>query len=118
MMPGSETIEWVLTGVVTLIGTLSGIIWKLVRDEAKEHSAQLKEKADNERVVELEHRFTQELNEVKEHSEKLVNKLEARHDKEIEQMAQRLTDQIRSTETNILTQLKLMIEMVRKQETR
>jgi len=117
-MLGTDTLVWVLTGVVTLVGSLSGIIWKLVRDEAKGQAEILKEKADNDRVTELEHRFQAEISEAKADTEKLVNKLEAKHDKEIDQLSARLTDQIRSTETNILTQLRLMIEMVRKQETR
>lgn len=115
-MPSVETLVWVLTGAVTLISILSGVIWKMVRDEAKEQSNQIKSKADNDRLHEAEARWSTELSAVKENSEKLVNKLEIRHDREIEQMAQRLTDQIRTTEANILTQLRLMVEMVRTKE--
>ena len=108
-----ETLVWVLTGALTLISILGGVIWKLVRDEAKEQSQMLRSKADNDRLQDAETRWTTELNAVKENSEKLVNKLEVRHDKEMEQMATRLGEQIRNTENNILTQIRLMIEVLK-----
>lgn len=115
-MPNVETLVWVLTGALTVITTFGGVIWKLLRDEAKEQASQIKDKADNERLHEAEARWSTELNAVKENSEKLVNKLEIRHDKEMDQLATRLGDQIRSTETNILTQIRLMIEVLKTQQ--
>lgn len=114
-MPNVETLVWVLTGAVTLISILGGVIWKMVRDEGKEQDEILKKKADSDRLQEAEARWTSELNAVKESSEKLINKLEIRHDKEMEQMAHRLGEQIRNTENNILTQIRLMIEVLKTQ---
>jgi len=117
-MPNEAVTLWIAGGLFTFITMLVGVVWKLLRDESKGHAEAIKEKADATRMTEMEHRLQSEIAEAKADTEKLVNKLEAKHDKEIEQLSARLTDQIRSTETNILAQLKLMIEMVRKQETR
>jgi hypothetical protein len=114
-MPNVETLVWVLTGAVTIIASLSGIIWSMVRNEAKEQAEQIRGKADNDRLQEAEARWAQELNAVKEDGEKMINKLESRHDREMQQMAERLGEQIRTTETNILTQIRIMFEALRKE---
>lgn len=115
-MPNEAVMLWAGSGLFTFIFAIVGIIWKLVRDEAKNQADQIKEKADADDVQALEHRLQLEITTAKAETEKLVNKLEAKHDKEIDQLSARLTDQIKSTETNILMQLKLMIEMVRKND--
>jgi hypothetical protein len=117
-MPNETVVLWIAGGLFTFITMLVGVVWKLLRDESKGHAEAIKDKADTDRMNDMERRLQFEIAEAKADTEKLVNKLEAKHDKEIEQLSARLTDQIRSTETNILAQLKLMIEMVRKQETR
>lgn len=106
---------WIGTGLFTFILTLVGVVWKLLRDEAKDQSNQLKEKADATRVHELEGRWQLELNSVREANEKMVNKLEQRHDREMQQMAERLGEQIRATEANILAQIRIMFETLRKE---
>jgi hypothetical protein len=115
-MPTEAVMLWAGSGLFTFIFAVVGIIWKLLRDESKNHAEQIKDKADASRVQEMETRWHMELCEAKADTEKLVNKLEAKHDREIEQLSARLTDQIKSTEANILMQLKLMIEMVRKND--
>jgi hypothetical protein len=112
-MPNVDTLVYILTGAFTFIVVLGGVIWKLIRDEAKEQAVLIKTKADVERLHEVEGRFQMELNAVREGNEKLVSKLEVRHDREIEQMATRLGEQIKTTEANILNQLRLMFEMVK-----
>lgn len=115
-MPNETVLLWAVSGLFTLIFTVVGIVWKLLRDEAKSHSDQIKDKADADDVAAIEHRLQSEILAAKADTEKLVNKLEAKHDKELDQLSARLTDQIKSTEANILMQLKLMFEMVRKQD--
>jgi hypothetical protein len=105
---------WIAGGLFTSIVTLIGVVWKLLRDEAKDQAIQLKEKADANRVHELEGRWQLELNAVREVNEKMVNKLEQRHDREMQQMAERLGEQIRATEANILAQIRIMFETLRK----
>lgn len=109
----NDVLLWIGTGLFTFILTLVGVVWKLLRDEAKEQAAQLKEKADADRVHEMEGRWQLELNAVRENSERAIGKLEVRHEKEMEQLSTRLSEQIRITESNIMSQLKLMIEVVR-----
>lgn len=110
-MPGIETLIWILTGCTALISILSGTVWSLIRAEAKEQAEQIKKKADSERVHEVEARWQQDLVNVKESNEKLINKLELRHDRELDALATRLGEQIRNTENNILTQMRLMVEV-------
>ncbi len=112
-MPSVETLVWILTGIMPLIIILSGTIWKLIRDEAKEQAKQIEKKADSERLHDAETRWTSELASVRDNNEKLVNKLEQRHDKEMDALASRLSDQIRNSETNILTQIRLMIDVLK-----
>lgn len=112
-MPGIETLVWFLTGAVTLISVLGGAIWKLIRDEAKEQAEQIKRKADTERLHDAELRWSNELNSVREGNEKLINKIEARHDRELDQMASRLSEQIKNSESNILSQMRLMLSVLK-----
>lgn len=114
-MPNVETLVWVLGGALAVVSTLSGVIWTMLRNESAQQAGQLSLKADTTRLHEVEQRFAQELTEVKENSEKLVNKLEQRHDREMQQMAERLGDQIRVTEANILAQIRIMFESLKKQ---
>ncbi len=107
-----ENLIWVLTGAVTLIAFLGGAIWKILRDESKDHAKKIDEKADIDRLHESETRWLYELNAVKEGNEKLITKLEARHDRDLDQMATRLSEQIRNTEQNILSQLRLMLGVI------
>lgn len=112
-MPSVETLVWVLGGALTLLSTLGGIIWTMIRNEAAKQAEELSKKVDASRLHEAEQRWAQELNAVASNGEKLVNKLEQRHDKEMEQMAVRLGEQIKTTEGNILTQIRLMIEVLK-----
>ena len=83
----------------------------MVRAESKEQADQIKKKADSDRLHEVEARWQQDLVNVKESNEKLIGKLEQRHDRELDALANRLQDQIKNTENNILTQMRLMIEV-------
>lgn len=111
-MPGIETLVGILTIAMTIISVLGGVVWNMLRQEAKEHAEQISKKVDTDRLHEAEQRWQSELITVREGNEKLVNKLEARHDKEMDALATRLGEQIRNTETNILTQIRLMIQVI------
>lgn len=111
-MPNIEITVWILTGVVSLIAILVGVIWKLIRQEAREQAEAIKRKADTERVLEVEKRWEQQLTSVKVDNDKLLTKLETRHDKEMDQLSQRLSEAIHNSEANILAQIKLMIHMI------
>jgi len=102
----------VLLGAVGLIGTLTGIIWNMVRTEAKEQAEQLKKKVDEDRLREVSANLMLEIHDARDSSEKLVNKLEQRHERELEQMHQRVGEQMRSMEQNILVQLQLVRQVL------
>lgn len=113
-MPSIETLVAILGIAMTIITTLGGIVWSLLRQEAKEHSEQISKKADSERLVEAERRWEHELNSVRENNDKLIDKLSQRHDKELDSLANRLSDQIRNSENNVLSQIRLMVETLKK----
>lgn len=111
----SATELWaILGGVIGFVSVLCGIIWNMLQKKIDDNTEQLRTKAEAGRLDDMETKWHYELNSVREANEKLVNKLEVRHDKEIEQMSHRLGEQIKNVETNILNQLKLMFEMVKK----
>lgn len=112
-MPGTETLVWILTGAFFLISVLGGTVWVLIREETREHAALLKQKADSEDLTKIEDRWRSELASVKEGNEKLIDKLEAKHTREIDALATRFGEALRTTETNILNQIKLMVEVLR-----
>lgn len=107
-----ETLTWIFGGALTVIGTLIGVVWKILRDEAKDHADQIRKKADQDRLHEVESRWEAELIRVKDSGEKLVNKLEQRHEREIEQLSTRITEQMRSMESNILGQMQMMLKFL------
>src|SRR6516225_4732349 len=94
-------VELFITGVGTVIFTLLGLLYKANASRLKDHEDQIRKKADSDRLHEIEVRMQSEF-----------GKLEARHDREMDQLAQRLGEQIRTTETNILTQIRLMISVI------
>jgi DNA anti-recombination protein RmuC len=108
---------YALTVAVGVITALGGVIWAMLRNETAKQAEQLEKKVDTDRLREVAASLTIEINDVRDNSEKLVNKLEQRHDKELEQMAHRVGEQIRATEQNILTQIRLMIEVLKSDRT-
>lgn len=111
-MPSVETLIAILGVAMTIITALGGVVWNMLRQEAKEHSEQISKKVDSDRVHEIESRWQVELTAVKEGNERLIDKLSQRHDRELDQLSSRLSEQIRNTETNILTQIRLMVQVL------
>lgn len=112
-MPSVEVVVWILSGVLSIVSILVGVIWTMTRAEAKEQAEAIKRKADTERVIDVEKRWNEQLNHVRDSNEKLIDKLSAKHDRDIDMLSNRLGDQIRSTEKNILDQLRLLLEFNR-----
>ena len=108
-----ETLVWVLSGVVPLICILIGVIWKMLRDESKEHTENIKKKADKERLVESEIRWSEDLKSISEDNKELISRIESRHERDLTQMEDRLSSQIRNSEANILQQLTLMMQFAK-----
>jgi hypothetical protein len=113
-MPSIEVLVAILGGALTVISVLGGVVWNMLREESKEHSELISKKADADRVHEIEARWQAELTSVKEGNERLIDKLSQRHDRELDQLSTRLSEQIRNTEANILTQIRLMVQVLEK----
>lgn len=108
------TVMWILGGAVTLIYALGGAVFKMLRDESKQQAELIRQKADSDRLDEAEARWQNELQQVRDGNEKLIDKLENRYDRELVALAERLSDQIKTSENNILNQLALLLRMVDK----
>lgn len=108
-----EQILGLLGGAIAVIGTLIGIIWNMVRNESAKQAERLEKKADVDQLREVSASLRLEITDVRDNSEKLINKLEQRHDKELEQLAHRVGEQMRAVEQNILTQIRLMVEVLK-----
>lgn len=112
--------QWlaVLGGAITVIFTLVGIIWNMVRKESEKQAEQLGRKAEVDQLREISASLRLEIDDVRDNSEKLVNKLEQRHDKELEQLAHRFGESMRVMEQNILTHIRLMVEVMSSDKTK
>jgi hypothetical protein len=97
---------------MALISTLGGALYTMLRAEASNHAEQIKDKASEGDLLRLESRWQSELHSVRDGSEKLVAKLEARHERDLEQLYNRITDQMRNMEINILSQLRLTLDVI------
>lgn len=115
-MPGVDTLVWILGGALALISTLGGALYTMIRTEAANHAEQIKGKASEGDLIRLETRWQGELHAVRDGGEKLVAKLEARHERDLEQLYNRITDQMRNMEINILSQLRLTLEVIEKRK--
>lgn len=113
-MPSIEILVYVLTGTMTLVTILGGTLWTLLREEFKSHAEALGKKADRDALHEIEQRFKIELITVKEDSSKIVDKLEARHDRDLEQLGLKLSNDIKTSENNILSQFQIMMKLFNK----
>ena len=118
-MKDVEILLYALTGAMGSVVALCGVVWKILRDESKGHAAGIKLNAENisnkaslTLLTEAEVRWKADLKAVRKSNTKLIEKLELRHDKELEKMAENLGEQIRTTESNILVQIRLMIEAI------
>jgi hypothetical protein len=118
-MPGIETLVGILSLAMTIIAALGGIVWNMLRQESKEQSELIKEqydligtKVDMQHVKDVEQRWKSELTVVRESSDKVIEKLSQRHDRELDQLSTRLSEQMRTVETNILTQIRLMVQVL------
>ena len=112
-MPPVEVLVYVLSGAVTLITILVGVVWKMLRHENDAQAKTIAQKADLERLHEVESRWTTELASVREANKELVGNLDRRHERDLDQMSARLTEQLRATENNILVQIRLMIDVMK-----
>ena len=111
-----ETIVYIIGGVSAIGFPLLGIIWSLHREEIKSHTEELKKKADQIRMTDIESRLEKDISTVKHENTRLLEKLEDRYDKQIEQLEVRLTSSMKTMESNIMTQMNMIMSMLQKKD--
>jgi hypothetical protein len=110
-----ELSMYLLGGAMFVLSCLFTVVWKLLREEAKEHGRQLELKASTDRLSELDNRFDKELQSMRENNEKLIDKIQLRHDRDIEAVSAGFREQISGIkeamagmERNIIRQIEFM----------
>lgn len=112
-----ETLTWLLSGAVFIITCVGGALYKMLRDEAKDHHERIEKKASAERLGEVEARWQTDLANVKQNNKELITELRQRHEKDVDQLGIRFSEQLRTMESNILSRLELMIATVNARNT-
>ena len=108
-MPTPEVLSWVLSGALFVITCIGGALYKMLREEAKDHSDRIEKKANNDRLTEIENRLQRETTRYQNDNKELILELKTRHERDIDGLTNRLSEQIRSIESNILSRVDLMI---------
>lgn len=109
----NDTTNLILTAAGALLLSLLGVSWRLLHGKIEDISDGLQKKADIDHLREIETRLQADLRYAKDANEHLIDKLEVRHSKEVDDLSNRLSDRIEKTETNIMAQLSLMLEIVK-----
>lgn len=112
-----ETLTWLLSGALFIITCVGGALYKMLRDEAKDHHERIEKKASAERLGEVESRWQNDLANVKQNNKELITELRQRHEKDVDQLGIRFSEQLRTMESNILSRLELMIATVNARHT-
>lgn len=121
-MPSVEVLTWVLGGCFVVLSTLFGVVWSMLRAEAKEHARQIELKANNDRLTELDNRMERDMQDMAKNNERLIEKLEARQLRDIEIVSAGFREQVSglkeamaAMEKNILQQMSIMFHNQNKQ---
>lgn len=116
-MPTLEALTWIGSGVGTLIIIFVATIYKLLREEAKEHARQIELKASNDKLEDMEVRIEKDMKTMSYNNERLIEKLERRQEKDIEAVSAGFREQINgikeamsTMERNILSQIAIMFK--------
>ena len=112
----SEFMTWILSGVLAIIGVLVGTLWSIVRGENASQDAAIKVKANQTSLDDSEKRWEKEFERLRHDNERVIEKIENRHDKEMAMMESRLCTKIESMEGNVLRQIELIMELLKKRD--
>ena len=113
-----EVATWIIGGVLGVVSLLVGTLWKITRDEKSSQDAAIKLKADEKRVDQMETRINNDITYSREHHQMLLDKSEARVDREMASMENRLKDSISRSESNILTHMNMMLDILKEDRRR
>ncbi len=109
----SVTTMWMIGGFLVFVAALIKYIFDKIQDELSVQSDKLATKVDTTSLHDMEQRWKDALNSVRDNNKELIDKLESRHDREIVELGTRLGEQIKNSETNILAQIRLMVDTLR-----
>jgi hypothetical protein len=112
-----ETLTWLLSGALFIITCVGGALYKMLRDEAKDHHERIEKRASVDRLNEVENRWQTDLTNLKQNNKELITELRQKHDRDIDQMGARFSEQLKTMESNILSRLELMIATVNARHT-
>lgn len=84
-------------------------MYKILRDEAKEHHDSIEKKATNERLSEVEQYLTRLLEKAERDNKELIKEVKENHVRDINALTTRLCSQISGVETNLLGRMELML---------
>lgn len=127
-MPNPEVLSWVLSGALFVITCIGGALYKMLREEAKEHSDRIEKKANSDRLTEIdkanssrmteiESRWQGDLIAVKANNKELITELRQRHERELDALGARVSEQIKSVEVNVIARIELMVAALRPNHT-
>lgn len=105
----TEILTYVLSGALFLSSTLFGVLWSLLRNESREHALELQKKATNERLSEIELRLQKEVSQVDNNTKELIKEMKNAQIRDLDNLLHRLSDQLKNTESNVMSKVDLMI---------
>lgn len=91
-----------------IIMALIGVVWTLLNNRVDDNKSSIKS---------VEERLNSKLSEAKEAALEASNKLERRYDREMSQLADRLSDQVERSEMKITTHLGMLVELIKELRT-
>lgn len=111
-MPSPEVLSWVLSGALFVITCVGGALYKMLREEAKDHSDRIEKKASMERLSEVEQYLTKLLEKAERDNKDLIKEVKETHNRDIHALTTRLSEAIKSVESNVLDKMELMISAI------
>lgn len=97
----NEVWMWILTALVGLLSATFGVVWKMLREESKQHAENIKLKADKDKLTEAENRW-----------EKMYDRQERQHEKDKEDMKKDFMQRIDTMENNIMGRIDLLMKLM------
>ena len=111
---------WILSGILGVLASMIAVIWSLLRAEQKAQDDAIEEvrkhKADKDAVEDAGKRVEKEIDRIKFEHERVIDRVELRFEREMVNMESRLCTKMEATETAILRQLDLLMEIVKKNQ--
>jgi biopolymer transport protein ExbB/TolQ len=109
---------WILSGILGVLASMIAVIWSLLRAEQKAQDDAIEEvrkhKADKDAVEDAGKRVEKEIDRIKFEHERVIDRVELRFEREMVNMESRLCTKIAEMEANVIRQIELMMEILKK----